>query len=134
MSQENVELARSMNATLVAGEGKSLIGLFHEDAEWRDLQHAPDTPEVVRGRAAILALWTQWTGVFDEFKAEVFDYVDADPWVICDSHWYGTGKGSELLVDLRCADAFEVREGKVARAVLGYADVATALKAVGLEE
>ena len=74
MSQENVELARSMNATLVAGEGKSLIGLFHEDAEWRDLQHAPDTPEVVRGRAAILAIWTQWTEVFDELKAEVFEY------------------------------------------------------------
>ena len=134
MSAENVKLVRSMNATLVGGEGEGLIGLFHEDAEWRDLQHAPDTPEVVRGRAAILALWTQWTGVFDEFKAEVFDYVDADPWVICDSHWYGTGKGSELLVDLRCADAYEVREGKIARAVLGYADVTTALKAVGLEE
>jgi ketosteroid isomerase-like protein len=133
VSEANVELVRSMNTSLGAGEVEGLIGRFHEDAEWRDLQHAPDMPEVVQGRAAILALWAQWTEVFDEFKAEVFEYVDADPWVICDSHWYGTGKGSELVVDLRCADAYEVREGKLARAVVGYADVATALKAVRLE-
>jgi ketosteroid isomerase-like protein len=133
VSEANVELVRSMNTSLGAGEVEGLIGLFHEDAEWRDLQHAPDMPEVVRGRTAILALWAQWTEVFDEFKAEVFEYVDADPWVICDSHWYGTGKGSELVVDLRCADAYEVREAQLARAVVGYPDVATALKAVGLE-
>jgi ketosteroid isomerase-like protein len=134
VSREKVELVRSINAPFNAGEVEGVIGLFHQDAEWCDLNHAPDMPEVARGRAAILALWAQWAEVFDEFKAEVFEYVDADPWVICDSHWYGTGKGSELVVDLHCADAFEVREGKVARAVFGYADVATALKAVGLEE
>ena len=134
MSQENVELVRRINASFVAGEVEGLIELYHEDAEWRDLQHAPDTPEAVRGRAAILALWAQWTEVFDEFKADVFDYIDADPWVICDSHWQGTGKGSDLVIDLRCADAIEVRNGKIARVVLGYPDVPTARKAVGLVE
>jgi hypothetical protein len=32
------------------GDVERLIELYHEDAEWRDLQHAPDTPEVVRGK------------------------------------------------------------------------------------
>ena len=81
-----------------------------------------------------MALWAQWTEVFDEFKADVFEYIDAHPWVICDSHWQGTGKASDLVIDLHCADAIEVRNGKIARVILGYADVPTALKAVGREE
>jgi ketosteroid isomerase-like protein len=133
VSQENVELVRSMNAAFVAGEVEGLICLFHEDAEWCDLRHAPDAPEVVRGRAAILAIWTQWTEVFDELKAEVFEYIDADPWVICDSRWYGRGKGSDVTTEVRGADAYELREAKITRVVLGYAEIATALKAVALE-
>jgi hypothetical protein len=37
-------------------------------------------------------------------------------------------------VNLRQADAYEFKGGKVARAVLAYPDVATALEAVGLAE
>jgi hypothetical protein len=48
--------------------------------EWVDLAHAPDTPELVHGRQAIRALWSDWNEVFDEFGAEVSEYVDADPW------------------------------------------------------
>ena len=134
MSQENVEIVRRGYALLDKGDLAGVIELYHENAEWRDLQHAPDTPEVVRGRSAILALWTQWMEVFDDFKAEPYEYIDAHPWVICDSHWHGTGKGSDLEVDLRAADAIEVREAKIARVILGYANVPTALADLGLEE
>jgi len=80
VSQENVELVRSINALMVTGDVKGVIELYHEDAEWRDLQHAPDTAEAVRGRAAILALWAHWAELFDEIRAEVFEYIDAQPW------------------------------------------------------
>jgi ketosteroid isomerase-like protein len=133
VSQENVEFVRRAYA-LETGDVDGLMELYDEDAEWRDLNHAPDTPEVVRGKAAIIALWTQWTEVFDDFSVEVYEYIDADPWVICDSHWKGSGKGSNLAIDLRCADATEVRDGKIARVILGYPDVATALKALALEK
>jgi len=85
VSRENVEFVRRVYA-LETGDVEGLIELYHEDAEWRDLQHAPDTPEVVRGKAAILALWTQWMEVFDDFTVEVYEYIDAHPWVIRDSH------------------------------------------------
>jgi ketosteroid isomerase-like protein len=133
MSEENVDLVRQANAFLRRGDLQRVIDLYHEDADWRDLQHAPDTPEAVRGRTAILALWTQWMEVFDNFTADVDEYIDVDPWVVCDTHWSGTGKGSELAIDLRSADAVKVREGKIARVIIGYADVPTALKAVKLE-
>jgi ketosteroid isomerase-like protein len=134
MSQENVEVARRANALFGAGDMEALIGLYHPDAEWRDLQHGPDTPEAVHGRAAIFALWTQWLETFDDFTVEIYEYIDAHPWVICPTRWSGTGRQSGATIDLRTADAYEFREGKVVRAVLSYPDVETALKAVGLEE
>ena len=134
MSQENVEIVRRANTLFRAGDLEGLIDLYHPDAEWRDLQHAPDTPEAVHGRSAIYALWTQWLDTFDDFTVDVYDYIDAHPWVICPSRWYGTGKQSGATIDIHVADAIKVHEGKIVRIVLGYADTATALKAVGLEE
>ena len=131
MSQENVETIRHLNALVNAGEGVAAAGHFHPDEEWRDLAHAPDTPEVLLGIEAIIAAGEQWTQVFDEFKAEVYEYIDADPWVVCDTRWYRKGRGSAVGVDLRQADAYELKDGKVVGAVLAYPDTATALEALG---
>jgi ketosteroid isomerase-like protein len=134
VSQENVELVRRANALFRAGDVEALIGLYHPDAEWRDLHHPPDTPETVHGRTAILALWTEWFELFDDAKVEIHDYIDAHPWVICPTSWWGTGRQSGLAIDFRAADAYEVQNGKIVRVVLGSEDTAAALKAVGLEE
>jgi len=134
VSQENVEIARRANAHFRAGDLEALIDLYHPDAEWRDLQHPPDKPETVHGRTAIFALWTEWFELFDDTKVEIHEYIDAHPWVICPTRWCGTGRQSGLTIDLLATDAYEVQEGKIVRVVLGYADTAAALKAVGLEE
>jgi ketosteroid isomerase-like protein len=134
VSQENVEVVTRIIASFNAGDVLAAAEGFHPDAEWRDLSHAPDTPELLVGVEAIVAVAGQWAQAFDEFGAEVYEYIDAEPWVICDTRWYGTGRGSTVGVDIHQADAYEVKAGKVARAVLAYPDAATALKAVGLEE
>jgi ketosteroid isomerase-like protein len=134
MSQENVEIVRRANTFGNAGDFDSFFELFDPDIEFRDLQHAPDLPEIIRGIDAFRLMAATWTEVYDEFRADIHEYIDAHPWVICDSHWYGRGKGSGIEIDLRAADAYEVRNGKIVRVINGYHDVATALKAVGLEE
>jgi ketosteroid isomerase-like protein len=134
MSQENVKIVRQANALFRAEDLEGLIGLYHPDAEWRDLQHAPDTPEAVHGRDAIFALWTQWLQTFDDFTVDVYEFIDAHPWVICPSRWRGTGRQSGVAIDLRVADAIRVEQGKIVRVVLGYEDVPAALKAVGLAD
>jgi ketosteroid isomerase-like protein len=134
MSRENVETMRSINALMNEGDMSAAAEFFRADAEWHDLAHAPDTPELLVGVEAILAVAEQWTQVFDEFKAEVYEYIDAHPWVVCDTHWYGQGRGSAVNVNLRQADAYEFEGGKVARAVLAYPNVATALEALGPSE
>lgn len=134
MSQENVELVRRVNALANAGEWDAVFELYHPDIEFRDLQHAPDMPEVFRGRAEGRLVVENWTAAYDEFAAEIYEYIDAPPWVVCDTRWHGKGRGSDVPIDGRAADAYEVRDAVVVRVILGYADVATALKAVGLEE
>ena len=51
-----------------------------------------------------------WTEVYTEFGAEVYDYIDAHPWVVCDTRWYGKSKDNDVPVDVRVADAYEVRK------------------------
>jgi hypothetical protein len=64
------------------------------------------------GVEAILAVAELWAQAFDEFGAEVYEYIDAHPWVICDTRWYGTGRGSAVGVEIRQADAYELKGGK----------------------
>ena len=134
MSQENVEIVRRGTGLLNAGEWEAAFALYHADAEYRDLQHAPDMPEAFYGHAGLRGVAAMWTEVYDEFGAEVYEYIDAHPWVVCDTRWYGKSKDSDVPVDVRVADAYEVRDRKIVRAIMSYPDVETALKAVGLEE
>jgi ketosteroid isomerase-like protein len=131
MSRENVELLRCINVALNRGNRDALLDAFHPDIEWRDLRHGPDAPELVSGVAAVRTIIQQWDEAFDEFGAEVSEYIDAGRWVICDSRWYGKGRGGEVSIDLRQADAYELEDGRIVRAILGYPDTAAALEAVG---
>ncbi len=134
MSQENVEVVRRGNALLNAGDLDAAIELYHPEVQVRDLQHAPDVAEVVQGIDAFRLLAAQWTEVYSELRAEVYEYIDAGAWVICDTRWHGKVRGSDYPIDIRVADAYEVTAGKIVRAIMSYSDVATALQAVGLKD
>jgi ketosteroid isomerase-like protein len=133
MSQENVEILRRANTLFLAAKWDALLDLFHPEIEFRDLRHAPDLPEVLYGRESIRLALTNWLDAYDEFGAEILgEYVDVDPWVVMDVRWYGKGKGSDVPIDIRGADACELVEGMIVRWVVGYRDVPTALQAIGL--
>ena len=110
-----------------------MVDGYDPEVEFRDLRPTPDMPGVLHGHAGIRRVLTLWTEIYDEFGAEVYEYIDADPWVICDTRWHGKAKGSDAHIENRVADAYEVREGKIVRVVMSYPDVATALKDVRLE-
>jgi ketosteroid isomerase-like protein len=131
MSAKNVEIVRRANALFNAGDVEAGLELVHPNVVFRDLQNAPDLPEVLEGRDSLARVLAHWVDVYDEFSAEVYDYVDADPWVIADVRWHGKGKGSELRVDVRQADMCRVQDGRVVEWIVGYPDMATALEATG---
>jgi len=134
VSQENVEVVRRANALLNAGDTEDAFALVHPDVEFRDLQNAPDLPEVMRGHESLRLVLRQWMDAYDEFGVEVYEYIDADPWVIADVRWHGKAKGSEMPVDVRQVDMCRFVDGKIVEWVVGYPDLRAALKAVGLEE
>ena len=133
MSRQNVQILSRCAELLNVGDWDALFEMYAADVqvEFRDLRPAPDTPEVLRGREAFRRVVAHWSEPYDEFGAEVYEYLDADPWVICDTRWHSKGRGAEAPIDLHFADAYEVKDGKITRAILGYPDVATALEAVG---
>jgi len=134
VSQANVEIAARSNALFNAGEIDAAFELCHSDIEFRDLQHAPDVPEAVRGVEALQVVLAVWSDTFAELQVDALDYVDASPWVIADVRWRGTGKGSEIVIDARQADALRIEDGKIIEWIVGYPDVDAALADLGLEE
>ena len=134
MSQENVELVLGANAAANGGDYAGAASAWHPDAELRDQAHAVDSDETVRGRDAILALWSQWRETFDEFRAEIQETVDCGTHIVCATRWVGRGSASGAAVDVSQVDVYEVRDGKIVRVTLAYPDQATALEAVRLSE
>ena len=133
MSEKNIELLRRANALGNEGNFEALIALYHPDVEFRDVAHAPDLPEAVRGRDAVLSVFEQWRSVLDDWRVEVLDYIDADPWVVCEVTWTAVGAASGVTSEFRGADAYEVIDGLIKRVVMGFADVAAATKAIKQE-
>jgi ketosteroid isomerase-like protein len=133
MSRENLEIAMRLNSLFNAGEFDAAFELCDPDIEFRDLQHAPDVPEAVRGAEALRAVLTHWSDSFADLRAEAVDYVDPDPWVIARVRWLGKGRGSEIVIDARQADALRLQDGKVVEWIIGYPDMAAAVADHGLE-
>src|SRR5688500_6034548 len=99
MSQENVEIVRRSNEAFNNGDLNAALADYDPDVEWRDLLHAPDSQESVRGIAAVRAITEQWFSAFETFTADIEEYIDAGEEVVCVTHWRAEGKSSGLAVD-----------------------------------
>jgi ketosteroid isomerase-like protein len=53
------------------GDLEAIAELYHPDVEVRDLAHPPDSPEVLRGRAAMVEVWGKWLELFDDWTIEL---------------------------------------------------------------
>jgi ketosteroid isomerase-like protein len=134
MSNENVEIVRRGNAAFNRGDYVDFAETLHPEVEFRDHAHAADVTETLQGAQAVLSLLSEWRESFDDFRAEISEYIEAGDHVVCVTRWTGTGKASDVAVDVSQVDVYELREGRIIRATLAYPDRATALEAVGLRE
>ena len=129
MPGHNVEVVRRSNAAFNRGDRERAFADYRPDVEWRDLQHAPDVVETVRGIAAIQMIWDQWIAAFDQFTAELEECVEAGEFVVAVVRWRARGEVSGLSLDLHTADLYEFADGKVLRVTLGYSYKQAALAA-----
>src|SRR5215211_4221076 len=134
MSQENVEIVRSIFAAWEHGDYRS--------AEWAHPEIAcvaadGPTPGSWTGVAAMADAWREVLSAFEELRAEADEVqVLDDEQVLVLMHFRGRGKTSGLEVgdiEMKGANLFHLREGKVTRLVT-YWDRERALADVGLEE
>jgi ketosteroid isomerase-like protein len=133
MSEENVEIVKRANAALNAHDMDGLSSLLHPEYEFVDHMGAA-AEESGSGIETIRRQAEGWIETFPDFRAETEEYIDADDRVVCVTHWRGTGAGSGLAYSQRAAEVYTLRDGKIIRAELGFADKAEALEAAGLSE
>src|SRR5687768_18552582 len=134
MSQENVELVRSIYAAW--GRGDYTSGEWaHPEIEYV-VADGP-TAGVWRGLAGLAEGARTWLSAWDEYRIEVDEYreLDADR-VLALTHGKGRAKISGLdagLIRAEAADLFHIHAGKVTRFVV-YFDREHALADLGLSE
>jgi ketosteroid isomerase-like protein len=132
VSHENVELAKRLYAVLLRGELDALSEHMTEDVVGMDLNAPLDEPSVFHGRRALHDYLTRWTEIFEEFRPEVDEWIDAGDYVVAAVRWIGTAKGSGAEVEGKGADAHHFRDGKIDWWASGYPDKEAALR--GVEE
>jgi ketosteroid isomerase-like protein len=130
MSQENVEIVRSVYEGWLRGE----IGLDKLDPEISmvESETLPGAASAY-GIEAVERYMRSFAKHWEQIKFEPQEYLDAGERVVVVARLIGSGKKSGVAVTRTWAYVWTIREGK-ALSMIGYADRAEALKAVGLEE
>ena len=133
MSQENVEIVRRINEAFNHGDIESVLSFCAEDIEVEDLMNAPDVPRVVHGIQGVRQVLIAWIEGFDEFRGEIFEYIDDGNHVVCVTD-YDSKSREGLALHQRAVNVFEIRDGKLVKGTFGYENREQALEAAGLSE
>jgi ketosteroid isomerase-like protein len=135
MTQENVELVRSIYAAWERGDYSS-AGWAHPEIEWEFAADGP-SPRGGTGLAGMAEDWGAYISAFEEFHHKADEYLELDgERVLVLQHLSGHGKTSGLDLDqvpAQGAVLFHIRDGKVTRLV-GYFHRERALADFGLSE
>jgi uncharacterized protein len=128
VSQENVNLIRSLYEGWLRGE----IGIDKLDPEI-SMAESPTLPGAVSasGIEAVERYMRSFAKHWENISFEPQEYVDAGEQVVVVARLIGSGKKSGVEVTRTWAYVWTVRERK-ALSMVGYADRAEALEAVGL--
>ncbi len=130
MSQENVEVIRALYEGWLTGE----MGLERLDPEISMVESGTLPGAVTAyGFEAVKRYMESFAKHWDEIRFEPEEFIDAGDAVVVVARLVGTGKQSGVQVTRSWAYVWTVRNGRALKMV-GYADRAEALKAVGLKE
>ena len=130
MSQENVEIIRALYEGWLRGE----LGLDRLDPEisMAESDVLPGAASA-RGFDAVRRYIESFTKHWEDIRFEPEEFIDAGESVVVVARLVGRGRRSGVDVSRRWAYVWTVRGGK-ALSMVGYADRAEALRAVGLDE
>ena len=134
MSKENVEIVREANAAFNRGDLAAFLEYCTDDVDFRAAEGALDDHGPIQGKDAVRAFMQDWLDMFDEFRAEPVELIDAgEDKVIAVVRISGRAKLSGVETDMTYAELSTLREGKVARSRQFFTRD-EALEAAGLSE
>lgn len=126
MSGENVDLVRRAYEQFNSGQEAPLSAL-DEAVEWHTAADLPNS-DVHRGHAGVRALIDDWVGSFEQFTADVEEYIDRGEYVVVPLVLRGQmADGDE--VSLPETHVWRLREGRVIE-VREYRTLDAALEAL----
>jgi ketosteroid isomerase-like protein len=129
MSQENVELVRSLYEG--GGNRGRLLALAHPDIVV-DATRRVFNPTTHVGTDGLRRMFAEADEVWEEFRVEPLEFVDAGDRVVVVVRVVGKGKGSGAEARQHSAQIWVLRDGLVVRWEVGYADRDEALEAAGV--
>jgi ketosteroid isomerase-like protein len=132
MSQENVEVVRRFYEAFNLGEYSRGPEFFAPDVEL-DLSRNVFNPVTDRGYEGVERLLAMVNDVWDDFRFEPEELIDAGGRVVAVVRLSGKGKGSGVPVDQTDSHVWTLGDGKCTRLAV-YQDRAEALEAAGLSE
>jgi len=132
MSQENVEVVRSLLNDLSQGDLEAAAGHLSAGVEWDTSARGSDG-SVVHGREAAISVIREWLDVWEDASFYIVDIRGAGGRVAGHARQNARGKGSGLRGEVDGFAAYEFAEGKI-EAYREYPTWADCLKAVGLQE
>jgi ketosteroid isomerase-like protein len=136
MSQQNVELVRSLTEAWQRREQEGTLDFVDPDVEWdatRLSETIPDVAGVYRGHDGVRTYWRRWLSAWRDIQFEIQDVLDAGDEVVMlvrNQHQWGRHSGIEIEFP-PYAGVFTIQAGKITR-VRWYPDQGSALEAVGL--
>ena len=133
MSQENVEIVNRAYEAMNDREFSRMPEFLDPDVEF-DLSRNILNPDVYRGYAGFERLVSVIEDVWDDFRFEVQELIDAGDRVVADVTVSGKGRGSGVAANMQVFNIWTLRYGKVLRLAGVYRTRAEAIEAVGLRE
>ena len=131
MSRENVELVRTVFGGWARGDFRAASDLFAADFEWKQ---SPDAVEPGSHRgASIGTALRQLFGVYENYRIEAEEYIDAGDRIVVVGRARGTARGSGMELDQSVFFLWTARNGKLA-SIEAFRDRGEALETVGLRE
>lgn len=127
MSQETMELVRTVLGGWARGDFRAGSDLLAPDFEWKQRPDAVE-PGSHRGASVGTAL-REVFGVWENYRIEAEEYIDAGDRIVVVGRASGTARGSGLELDQSLFFLWTARNGKLASVEL-FRDRGDALEAV----
>ena len=135
MSQEDVEIVRSVFEASSRGDTEAVLAHYDLDVEWNAERTQPGVGfgESYRGHDGLRRFFRQWREAWDNDEYELEELIDAGGTVVSVARQQGRGRVSGAAIARPITGVWTIREGKVVR-VIWFPTREEALEAVGLRE